>query len=67
MAVLDDQESAPTCESVRGIADQVTIYPNGGYGMILFSPTLILDPPIGKVVFELLVKAFGKIINLIRV
>ena len=59
VAALDDQESAPTCESVRLFADQVTIYPNGGHGMMLFTPTLSLDPPIGEVILDFLTQSFG--------
>ncbi|MFH2038533.1 MAG: hypothetical protein ABIJ65_03760 [Chloroflexota bacterium] len=59
VAALDDPESAPTCENVRLFADQTTIYPSGGHGMMLFSPTLNLTPPIGEVILDFLVQVFG--------
>ena len=58
LAAQDDQESAPMCESVRGIADQTIIYPSGGHGMMLFNPTHNLTPPIGEVILDFLVDVF---------
>jgi len=58
IAAMDDQESAPTCEGAQGYAERVIIYPNGGHGMMLFKPSLNLEPPIGQVILDFLVDAF---------